>query len=70
MIEKKTVRNLYAYLMNTKENEIIIRTSHVKGCWNDNEFDAHQAGFNIVRFINPKYEAKHEFSECYKLTRK
>lgn len=70
MIEEKMVSNLYAYLMNTKENEIIIRTSHVKGCWGDNEFDAHLAGFNIVRFINPEYEAKNEFSECYKLTRK
>lgn len=70
MIEKKTVRNLYAYLMKTKENEIIIRTTHVEGGWADNELDAHLAGFNIVRFINPEYEAKHEFSECYKLTRK
>lgn len=70
MIEKKIVRNLYSYLINTKENEIIIRTSYVKGGWCDNELDAHLAGFNIVRFINPEYEAKHEFSECYKLTRK
>lgn len=70
MIEEKTVKNLYAYLMNTKENEIIIRTSYVKGGWDDNELDAHLAGFNIVRFINLEYEAKHEFSECYKLTRK
>ena len=69
MIEKKTVRNLYEYLIRTKEDEIIIRTSYVKGCWDDNEFDAHKAGFNIVRFVNPEYEAKHEFAECYKLTR-
>lgn len=70
MIEKKTIRNLYSYLINTKEDKIIIRTSYVKGGWDDNELDAHLAGFNIVRFINPEYEAKHEFSECYKLTRK
>lgn len=55
--------------MNTKENEIIVRTSHVKGGWYDNELDAHLAGFDIERFINPEYEAKHEFSECYRLTR-
>lgn len=70
MIEKKTIRNLYTYLRNTKEDEIIIRTSHVEGCWDDNEFDAHKAGFNIVRFINPEYKVKHEFSECYRITRK
>lgn len=70
MIEKNIIRNLYAYLMNTKEDEIIIRTTYVEGGWVDNEFDAHLAGFNIVRFINPEYKAKHEFSECYKLTRK
>lgn len=69
MVEKKTVRNLYAYLIRTKEDEIIIRTSHVKGCWDDNEFDSHKAGFNIVRFINPEYEVNHQYSECYKLTR-
>lgn len=64
------IENLYAYLIRTKEDEIIIRTSHVKGCWDDNEFDAHKAGFNIVKFINPEYKEKHEFSECYKLTRR
>lgn len=63
------IENLYAYLIRTKEDEIIIRTSHVKGCWDDNELDANHAGFNIVRFINPEYEAKHEFSECYKIYR-
>lgn len=68
-MKKKIIRNLYTYLRNTKEDEIIIRTSHVKGCWDDNEFDAHKAGFNIVKFINPEYEANHKYSECYKLTR-
>lgn len=70
MIEKNTIKNLYSYLLRTKEDEIIIRTSHVKGCWDDNEFDAHKAGFNIVKFINPEYEAKNEFAECYRIIRK
>lgn len=70
MTEEKFVSNLYAYLMNTKENEIVIRKTHVKGGWYDNEIAAHLAGFDIVRFINPEYEAKHEFSECYKFIRK
>lgn len=63
------IENLYAYLIRTKEDEFIIKTSHVKGCWDDNEFDAYKAGFKIVRFINPEYKAKHEFAECYRLTR-
>lgn len=70
MIETKTISNLYSYLKNTKENEIVIRTTRVKGGWHDAEFDAHAAGFNIYRFINPEYVLKHEFAECYKLIRK
>lgn len=68
--ENKTIRNLYAYLKATTADEIIIRTSRVTGGWHDNEFDANAAGFNISRFINPEYEARHEFAECYRLTRR
>ncbi len=66
----KRISNLYAYLMDTDEDEIIVRTSQVAGCWYDNEFDAHAAGFAISRFTNKEMEARHEFSECYRLTRK
>ena len=68
--ETKHIRNLYAYLKATKADEIIIRTTYCTGGWHDNEFDAHAAGFNITRFINPEYEARHEFAECYRLTRR
>lgn len=68
--ENKTIRNLYAYLKATTADEIIIRTSRVTGGWHDNEFDANAAGFDISRFINPEYEARHEFAECYRLTRR
>lgn len=70
MTETKMIKNLYSYLKNTTEDEIIVRTTRVDGGWHDNEFAAHAAGFNICRFINPEYEARHEFAECYKLTRK
>ena len=69
MFTNETIHNLYAYLKATKEDEIVVRTSRVKG-WHDNEFDAQAAGFHIQRFINPELEARHEFSECYRLTRK
>lgn len=70
MFVNETVSNLYAYLKATKEDEIIIRTSRVKGGWHDNEFDANAAGFDICRFNNPELEALHEFAECYRLTRR
>ena len=70
MFVNETIHNLYAYLRKTTEDEIVVRTSRVKGGWHDNEFDAQQAGFNICRFINPELEARREFSECYRLTRK
>lgn len=70
MFEKRTIRNLYKYLKETTEDEIVVRTSYVKGGWHDNEFDANAAGFNIYRFINPELEARHEFAECYKFVRK
>ena len=71
-VETGFIRDLYAYLMATTENEIIVRTTHVKTGqgWHDDEFDANQAGFSISRFINPEYVKKHEFAECYYLKRK
>lgn len=70
MFTNETIHNLYTYLKATKEDEIVVRTSRVKGGWHDNEFDAQAAGFNICRFINPELEARHEFAECYRLTRR
>lgn len=67
MTENNKINNLYSYLKNTKENEIIIRTSMVTGGWHDNEFDANAAGFNISRFTNKEMTG---FNECYKITRK
>lgn len=67
---KGTIEDLYGFLKNTKEDEIIVRTTRVAGGWHDNEFDAHSAGFAIRRFINPEMVARHEFAECYKLVRK
>lgn len=67
MLETKIISNLRTYLQNTKEYEIIIRTSYVKGGWHDNEFDAHRAGFNIYRFINKDLDG---FNECYRITRR
>ena len=66
----KRISNLYAYLMDTDEDEIIVRTSQVAGCWYDNEFNANAAGFMISRFTNKEMEARHEFSECYRIVRK
>ena len=72
MTETNRIENLYQYLMRKRfslnpPKEIIVRTTLVRGGWYDNEFDAHAAGFEIRRFSNPEYEARHEFSECYKL---
>lgn len=68
--ETKPIRNLYSYLKRTTADEIIVRTSRVKGGWHDNEFDANAAGFSICRFQNPDYLARHEFAECYRIWRK
>ncbi len=66
----KKIENLYAFLKATKENEIVVRTTRVAGCWYDNEFDANAAGFMISRFTNKEMEVRHEFSECYRIVRK
>ena len=70
MFVNETINNLYAYLKKTTEDEIVVRTSRVKGGWHDNEFDANAAGFDICRFTNPELTARREFDECYRLTRK
>ena len=70
MTENSRIRNLYGYLMKTKADSVIVRTTLVSGGWDDNEFDANAAGFSICRFRNPEYEARHEFAECYRLVRK
>lgn len=70
MFVNETISNLYAYLKKTTEDEIIVRTSRVRGGWHDNEFDVQAAGFDICRFINPELEARHKFFECYRLTRR
>ena len=70
MTENRTIENLYTYLRKSTEDEIIVRTSRVKGGWHDNEFDANAAGFDICRFTNPVFEAQRTFSECYRLTRR
>lgn len=66
----KRIENLYQFLKNTKEDEIVVRTTRVDGDWHDNEFDAHAAGFTISRFISEELEARHEFPECYRIVRK
>ena len=68
--ETTSIRNLYSYLKQTKADEIIVRTTRVSGGWHDHEFEAQAAGFSISIFNNPEYEAKHQFSECYRLIRK
>lgn len=70
MLETKRISNLYGYLMNTTEDEIVIRTTYVSGGWHDNEFSARAAGFSISCFINEEMKARHEFAECYRLVRK
>ena len=70
MTETRRIENLYAYLRQTREDRIIVRTTRVAGDWHDNEFDAHAAGFEIRRFQNSEYLARREFAECYLLTRR
>ena len=41
MTENNRIANLYAYLKRTRADEIIVRTTLVAGCWDDNECDAH-----------------------------
>ena len=70
MTENNRIADLYAYLKRTRADEIIVHTTLVAGCWDDNECDAHAAGFLITRFQNPEYIARREFAECYRLTRR
>ena len=71
------IQNLYGFLkLHTQEDnlvkgdEIVMLTTQVMGGWDDNKFDANQAGFSIQRFNNPAYEANHTFSECYRITKR
>lgn len=68
MFVEKTISNLYAFLKSTDADEIVVRTSRVRGGWDDNATDAGLVGFSIVRFQNEELLAKHEFAECYRLT--
>ena len=70
MLETRRINNLFAYLKNSTENEIIVRTTKIEGAWDDIQFDACSAGFSVSIFQNPEYIARHEFAECYRLTRK
>ena len=70
IVEEKIISDLREYLEHTDADEIIVRTSNVRGCWHDYVFDADRAGFSIHRFHYSVYEARHEFSECYHLVRK
>lgn len=64
------ITNLYSFLKKQDADTIIIRTTLCIGGWHDNEFDANAAGYNIYRFQNPEWEAKHQFAGAYMLTKK
>lgn len=70
MTETHVISNLRAYLRSTKADVIIVRTTYVHAGWYDVEIDAHCTGFSVSRFINPEYEARHEFAECYQFLRR
>lgn len=65
-----SVPNLREFLRKTTATEIILRTSRVAGCWHDNEFDAHRAGFDIYRFFDKELDERGEFCECYLLEKR
>lgn len=67
---KGYINDLYSYLKKTDADRIIVRTTHVKGGWDDNQIDAHCAEFDIYRFQNPEYLAQHKFADCYELVRR
>ena len=70
IVVDRPIANLYHFLKNTTADEIVVRTTKVKGGWHENEFNANAAGFGICRFQNPEYIARHEFAECYRIYRK
>ena len=67
LLTKRKIASSGAFLRNSSEDEIVIRTSYVQGGWHDIEFDANRAGFNVYRFTCKELEG---FSECYKFIRK
>lgn len=68
--ETRHISSIYAYLLQTTADTVIVRTTRVSGGWYDVESSANSAGFNATRFINQDYVARREFSECYSFTRK
>lgn len=70
LTELGTVSNLREYLSNTKLDEIVLRTSMVKGGWYENELTAHLCGFEISRFENDLLTEMGEFAKCYLITRR
>ena len=66
-MENGFIKNLATYLKNTKQNVIIVRTSHVSKGFDDNCFDANMAGFDLYRFQNKELKG---FQECYKMVRR
>lgn len=64
------ISNLYDFLKKTNKDEIIVLSSCVDGCWSENEFDAHAANFDIIRYIDENRVRLHLFPEVYKLTRR
>ena len=66
---RNNIENVWKFLRATKEDAILVRTSRVGEGWHDVEFDAHAAGFEVYRVIDPEMKARHEFAECYKFIR-
>lgn len=68
-MENGFIKNIASYLKSTKENVVIIRSSHVKTGqgFDDDRFDANMAGFDLYRFQNTELTG---FQECYKMVRR
>ena len=68
-MENGFIKNITSYLKNTKENVVIIRSTHVKTGQSsyDDVFDANRAGFDLYRFQNTELKG---FQECYKMVRR
>ncbi len=67
LLTERKIANIGAFLRNSLEDEIVIRTSYMDAGWHDIEFDANRAGFNVYRFINKELQG---FNECYRFVRK
>ena len=68
-MENGFIKNIASYLKSTKENIVIIRSSHVKTGqgFDDDLFDANRVGFDLYRFKNTELKG---FRECYKMVRR